>query len=354
MTTLQRHRGIGFIGATMLALACAVRAQTPPRAAPRFPAGAVWNQDISPPASADPASATMIASSVGWGQGAAGNTNFQIDFSMHVTYSSWGGVSNKPLVQNSTYYLPDCDTGYSVPVPAGGAIEGSSDYTCDYANDDCHLFVVHGDTLFESYQSGIDGSGLHSTCLVKWHLNLVYPPQGRGDGCTSADAAGFPMAPLIFNPDEVYAALHGSGTLDHALRFVLHNSRMRAGYYVRPASHLGGPYGPANAIPYGARLRLKPGIDIAGANPATEVLLATLKKYGMFLSDGGNIPLTADDGLFTTHQWDDADLAIDSHSLYGISLDDFEVMPIGTPIAIDDCVRNGFGDNVIFADGVDW
>lgn len=334
--------------------ACAGAAQTPPsRAVPHFPAAAIWNQDIST-LTPDPASAAMLIGSVAWGTDAAGSTKFQIDFSMHVLYSSWGNVSSQPLVQESGYFLPDCDTGYPVPLPAIGAIEGSANYTCDYGANDCHLYVVQGDTLFESYLSSVDGAGLHSGCLVKWHLNLVYPPQGRGDGCTSADAAGFPMAPLIFNPDEVYAAMQGGSTLGHALRFIMSNGRIRAGYYVHPASHLGAPTGSASAIPYGARLRLKPGFNVAAYNPAAQVILTTLKKYGMFLSDGGHIPLTADDGLFTTHQWADPDLAIDSSSLFGVSLNDFEVMPIGTPIAISDCVRSNYGDDVIFSDGFNW
>jgi serine/threonine-protein kinase len=154
----------------------------------------------------------------------------------------------------------------------------------------------------------------------------------------------------------VYAALQsGTGaTLGHALRFVLPNPRIRSGYYVRPASHLGGPTGPAGAIPYGARLRLKDSFDTSGYNPAARVVLDTLKHYGMFLADGGNVPLMADDGLFTVHQWSDPDIDLDSHALFGVRLSDFDVMPIGIPIAIDDCVRNGFGDDVIFADGVDW
>jgi serine/threonine-protein kinase len=333
-------------------LATLVQAQTPPpRDVPRFPAGAVWYQDISA-LTPDPNSATMTAASIGWG---TGTTAFQIDFSMHRVYASWGGVTQQPLVQEQGYYLPDCDTGYGVPVPSIGAIEGSTDYTCDYANNDCHLFIVAGDTLYESFATSIDTSGLNSLCLVKWHLNLVYPPDGRGDGCTSADAAGFPMAPLIFSPDEVYAAMQvTNGDLGHAIRFVLPNPRMRANSFVHPASHYGGPSGPANAIPYGARLRLRANFDISGYNAAAQVILRTLKKYGMFLSDGGSVPLTADDGLFTVHQWTDPDIAIDSHSLFGVALGDFDVMPLGTVYTVSDCTRNGFGDDVIFADGYNW
>lgn len=316
------------------------------QATPRFPPGAAWNQDISTQ-SPDPNSARMIAASVGWG---TGTTQFQIDFSMHTLYTAGQSVTQTPLVQEPGYYLPDCDTGLSVPLPANGAIEGSSNYRCDIANNDCHLFVVDGNTLYESYQTTVDSGGLHSLCLVKWRLDLVYPQNGRGDGCTSADAAGFPMAPLIFGPDEVYAAMQGSGDLGHAIRFVMPNNRMRRGAYVYPASHNGAPSSSSpDAIPYGAHLRLQAGFDISAYNPAAQVILRTLKKYGMFLADGGSVPLTADDGMFSAHQWTDANININSHSLYGVALGNFDVMPLGTVIAYDNsspaaqCVRNNAG-----------
>ena len=340
---------------TLLGLfgAFAVVAAPPTRFPPRFPPAAVWNQDISA-VTPDANSNTMITTSTGWGTGGAGNTRFQIDFSMHVLYSSWGNVTNRPVVPRDDYFLPDCDTGLEVPLPANGAIEGSGDYTCDAENEDCHLLVVHGDTLYESWLSDVDSQGIHSQCMVRFHLNRVYPPNGRGEQCSSADAAGFAIAPLLFSPDEVYAAMQFSqGSLGHAIRFILPNERMRAGYYVHPASHAGSPSGPANAIPYGARLRLKSSVNISGYNAASQVILRTLQRYGMFLSDGGNIPLTADDGLFTVHQWSDGNIDLDSHSLFGISLDDFEVMPIGTPIGITyDCLRNP--DDTIYSDGFNW
>ncbi len=156
------------------------------------------------------------------------------------------------------------------------------------------------------------------------------------------------MAPLITGPDEVFAAMQvSSGDLGHALRFILPNSRMRRGYYVHPASHNGAPSSTsANAIPYGARLRLHANFDISRFNAASQVVLRTLKKYGMFLADGGNLPLTFDDGMFATHQWSDANINFNSHSLFGVALTDFDVMPIGTPIAYSnsspsaECVRN--------------
>jgi serine/threonine-protein kinase len=65
-----------------------------------------------------------------------------------------------------------------------------------------------------------------------------------------------------------------------------------------------------------------------------------MQKYGMVLADGGNIALTAADDAFSQHTW--ADVGIDSHSLRGLLVTDFEVVDAGPTIPLTyDCVRNG-------------
>ena len=329
---------------------------------PRFPPGAVWNQDVSAPNLKHPSSDEMIAwlqSHGGWG---TGSTAFQIDFSMAVLHAD----ASTPTVANigypyDTYYSPDCDDPGTVPfpLPVGGTIEGSGGYSCANDSDDCHLLVVDGQTLYESYHSNVTGGGLETQCALRWDLTRVYPANGRGEQCTSADAAGYPIAPLLFNADEVYAAIQANGDIGHAIRFILPNARMKAAEYVHPATHAGNPQNTdAYAIPYGSRLRLRSTFDIDAfsGNAAVRVLLRTLKKYGMVLADGGNVPLTAEVDTYTTHKWDDAAVSIDSHSLFGIQASDFEVVVADAPIPLTyDCVRNPDGpppDN-IFADDFD-
>src|SRR5205814_1614939 len=120
----------------------------------------------------------------------------------------------------------------------------------------------------------------------------VYPPSGRGDQCTSADAAGYPIAALLFTADEVKA-----GHIDHAIRFILPNDHMRPGFYVHPATHSTNVTGAATSIPYGAHLRLKNTAaveaKIQALTPGARVVARAMQKYGMFLADGGNIALTA-------------------------------------------------------------
>lgn len=316
---------------------------------PRFPSGAVWNQDIShAPLAAD--SASMISTLQGLGGWGNGN-RFQIDFSMYVLHAAADAPT--ATVQPGGY-TPDCDSGFAFPLPPGGAIEGESGYACT-GGGDCHLLVVQGDTLYEAYTANLSGSGLQSDCALRWDLSRVYPRQGRGEQCTSADAAGFPIAPLLFNADEVAAAVAANGDIGHAIRFILPNARMAMRTYVHPATHAGGPSGPAGTVPYGARLRLKAGFDMSGYNPAARVLLRTMQRYGIVLADGGNIALTGESDRYTTKKW--ADLGITPQVLVNgdraPKVTDFEVVETGPRHALTyDCKREP-GD-FVFVDGYDY
>ena len=326
-----------------------------PSSLPEFPANAVWSRDISQ-ASVNANSASMISATGGWGNG---NT-FQIDQSMHVLHAD----ANTPMVAvvpgTDGYTDGDCEsrTNLTFPLPSGGAIEGRSGYSC--TGDDCHLLVVKGTKLYESYESNYTGGKLQSGCVVIWDLQKVYPPQGRGEQCTSTDGAGFPIAPLLFNADEVYAAIQQTnGYLPHAIRFILPNPSMAKTTYVHPASHAGAPSGASTKIPYGSRLRLKAtfNIDDFTANAAARVVLRTMQHYGIVLSDGGAIALTAESDTYTTHKW--AEFGFDEDELYleqmlvGVQLSDFEVIETGSRIPLTyDCVR--VPDDFVFIDSYDF
>ena len=69
------------------------------------------------------------------------------------------------------------------------------------------------------------------------------------------------------------------------------------------------------------------------------VLAKALQQFGMFLSDGGNVPLMVQGDQFTTHKW--AALNVDSHSLFGITPGDFDVVDLGPTVTLTyNCVRN--------------
>lgn len=234
------------------------------------------------------------------------------------------------------FYSPDCEN-VPYPVPVGGALEGEQEYQC-VSDGDCHLLVVHEptNTLYEMWRANIVGGTFHGGCAVKWDLLKTYPDNLRGEGCTSADAGGFPISAMLFSADEVAA-----GSIDHAIRFILPNPRIRDNVYVHPGTHSTGPTaGGPDAPPYGVRFRLRADFPLASLpNDGARVVAKGLQKYGMFLADAGNIALTAQSDRFTTHKWDE--FGMDSYALSSIQVTDFEVVDMGDPITWSgDCFLN--------------
>jgi hypothetical protein len=297
----------------------------------RFPATSIIYEDVSQ-APLDLNSEAIIDhldGAGGWGSG-----KFQIDFSLTILHAD-RSVTPRSFTRAAGYYTPDCDVT-SVPIPPGGNAEGSIDYAC--TDGDCHILVYQGTRLYELYNANIaDGSAAGSPfttrCEVVWDLTRDYweatsgSAYSRGDQCTSADAAGMPIAPLLVTGAELNA-----GAVDHALRFTLPNVDIRAGVYLHPGTHSGGPTGDALMPPYTSRFRLKSTFDAAGLTPGAQVVAKALQEYGMFLDDGGNIPLTVDAS---------ASAQLGSHDLSSLKVTDFEIVaPPGPAVdATSNCTR---------------
>jgi hypothetical protein len=95
------------------------------------------------------------------------------------------------------------------------------------------------------------------------------------------------------------------------------------------------------------RLRLRPNItaDVLRARPeaerganatAIEIVLTAMKTYGIMMADGssnsvGGIPFMMAGDRFSTAKW--AEIGIDSHFLFGLTVDDFEVLKPLDPTA---------------------
>ncbi len=344
-------------------------------AIPRFSSpNAIWNQDVSTAPTRtnsqlmmthlEDIAATHVQSGK-WGDN-RGNVDFQIDFSFYVMHAT-AATPTKPVVawpNAAGYYTGECENpGLQMPIVTGGGIEGTGPppaYTCNASSDDCHMLVANDSSniLYEGYNvNAVDAAGVHTRCGLYWNLSRVYPRYGRGEHCTSADGAGFPIAPLLFNADEVWAAAQSHGDLGHAIRFILGNERMQEGTHVHPSSHGTSATSDTNvnSVPYGSRLRLKStfNVNTFSTNEAVRAILRTLQKYGMFLSDGGGIPLTAESDYLDTHKWDDSDMNIDSHSLFGINPTDFDVIEAGDPISDSGGCELTPAD-FIFIDGLDY
>ena len=298
-----------------------------------FPDAAPWYQPVTD-TPIDDQSETVIGAlqAAGWGTG-----RFQIDFSLDVLQAD-AATPKQDFTPTGDFYSPDCDQ-VPVPLPDGGNVEGESGYACTNGGD-CHLLVEDREEqrLYEMWRANVSDGTFQGGCLAARDMSRVYGADGRGVQCSSADAAGYPIAPLLFSADEVAA-----GSIDHAIRFILPNESIRDGEFYAPAKHATNASGGGDeAVPYGARLRLKDDFDTSRiSDPDALVIVRELQTYGMVLADGGNIALTAQADTHTTAKW--ADL-LDSHALVGIEPSDFDLLQLegdAVPLTFD-CVRTGY------------
>jgi serine/threonine-protein kinase len=122
---------------------------------------------------------------------------------------------------------------------------------------------------------------------------------------------------------------------------------MRRLVYVHPATHsTHATSGPATAPPYGSRLRLRADYPLQSLpNEAARVVARAMQKYGILLSDGGTIALTAQSDRFTTSKWQSL---LGPHDLQALEVTDFQMVSGGQRFTYTgDCVRT----SPIFYDG---
>ena len=288
-----------------------------------------FNRDVSsaPKAADSDAIIASLKAAGGWGTG-----RMQIDFTIDVLTAD-ASTPKQTFTPTSDFYSPDCDQ-VAVPVPPGGNLEGETGYECT-TDGDCHLLVVDApeNKLYEMWRANIVNGQFDGGCLAVWNLAQTYTDTGRGDGCTSADAAGYPISPLLFTADEV-----ASGHIDHAIRFILPNDRVKRGW-TRPATHGTNTTGGSDAPAYGVHLRLRADYPIDSLpSEGAKVVARALQKYGMYHADGGNIALTAQSDRHTTAKWAGLLGPLD---LAQLKVDDFEVIDHGAVIpSSTDCTRN--------------
>ncbi len=269
-----------------------------------FASGSAWNQDVS----ALPADSQSDAYIAAIGAGTALHPDFGTQYGIpYLVVDS----STQPQAQiNLGMYGSESDPG-PFAIPANAPIETTS--------SDAHVLALDRATcwLYEIYVADVNAQGHWSgDSTALWDM-LNNASQSRPYGWTSADAAGLPIFAGLVREDEV-----ARGSIDHALRFTVANTRKA---YVAPASHWASSSTSTTRLPMGARLRLKASVDISGFSAANQVILRALKKYGMILADNGS-------NLFITGandpDWDDNDL----NALKRLTAANFEVVQMGTVV----------------------
>jgi hypothetical protein len=292
-----------------------------------------WRRDVTRSPVAAGSDAMLAATRFGHGAPA-------VDFGLKVLEIRRGTPFTP--VQFHPAFLPDSDTT-PVPVPRGGALEGETGYACA-GRGDCHLLVIDPSQrrLFELWHvtnTSPDGTGAWSAeDETVWLMDGQYGPEGRGVGCTSADAAGLSIVAGLIGVREANA-----GKIEHALRFILPNARiLNRNRWIAPATHGTDATTSHDGLPYGARLRLKPSFD-AGRVPSKggKAVIAALKKYGMFLADGGQDAFTAESSDLYAAEGLGWSGVLARDDLSALTPADFDVVDYD-PAKIrneDDCVR---------------
>ncbi len=320
-----------------------------------FPAGSPYDDDITgiePVANSAAITARMIDlhGPNGWGS----DGTMRIDASIVVVEATAGTpkLEHEPVA--GYHWPPACDTA-PVPLPIGGAAEENwefpPDLSGDYTGYDCHGFdddadchiVVHApyeDRLYEIFHGTVrPGGEFEAGCLAVWDTSAPVTSTGRGVQCTSADAAGYAIAPLLVTPEEVQA-----GDVDHAVRLVLPSDLIRGGVFYPPATHGTDTTGTADTLPYGGRLRLRADYPIEDLPEAARPIAEAMQTYGAMLADGGQIAITVQSDLFSTVSWEE--LGLEPTSLGALRADDFDVIVTGDPVATGatDCERTVIED----------
>jgi hypothetical protein len=171
------------------------------------------------------------------------------------------------------------------PIPADPIVEGGINSASDQQPyGDHHLLVVDADAcrLWEAYHVYSPGEGtwnIFGSAEFDLRSNDLRPADW-----TSADAAGFPIMPLLLRADEA-----STGTIKHALRFTIASSKIRQ-QYVWPARHLteNGTMS-TDEPPMGQLFRLKADYEIpADFDVQSKAILGAMKTYGMYIADGGS------------------------------------------------------------------
>lgn len=246
-----------------------------------FPADNWWNRDLST-APVDPRSGAFI-------QFIGPDRGLHPDFGpppYGIPYVAVDG--EQPLVPVTfTLYGDESDEGapgrplgYPIPSVArteANHVEGAAPGGGD--EGDRHLLIVDRDRwlLFETWATRWNASA------GRWEAGsgAVFD-LGRNDrrpeGWTSADAAGLAIFPGLVKAHEAM----GSEEIEHAFRVTVRSTNG----YVWPASHAAGSN--PLALPMGARLRLKPSVDLSGYAPEVQRIFRAMQRYGLIVADNGS------------------------------------------------------------------
>ncbi|HYU35720.1 MAG TPA: hypothetical protein VEW48_26485 [Thermoanaerobaculia bacterium] len=309
------------------ALAQPQRNGTLPTPLPLFPPDNWWNVDISA-APVDSNSANFISfigTTIGLHPDFGGDNPDDPPSAIYgFPYASVSAT--QPLVPLTwTLYGDQSDDGFpgrpiGYPIPEEAKtearwIEGGHPGDVDPGGDR-HMLIVDRDNriLYELFRTfwNEDENRWEAEGGAIFSLDSNFR---RPETWTSADAAGLAIFPGLIRYDEVF----GPDPIRHAFRFTVFPTKG----YVYPASHMASTSTNANALPMGARLRLKASKNITGYLPYLQKIFQAMKTYGLIMADNGTDMYIQ--GTYDT-RWDNDQL---NPAFSSLKASDFEVVQLG-------------------------
>ncbi len=295
-----------------------------PQPLPLFPPDNWWNLDISA-APVDPNSTNFInfiGAGVGmhpdFGGDAGGDDIYGMVYITVPTTQAMSPITFVEFGNQSDNTAAGRPGGYPIPVEARTQpkwIEGGPPANTNPGGDR-HMLLVDRDNriLYELYHT------FWNAGLNRWEAGsgAIFPLDGnarRPDTWTSADAAGLAILPGLVRYDEAFGAV----PIQHAFRMTTDFTRG----YVWPASHDATTSGNVNAVPLGARLRLKASKNISGYTPEVQRIFQAMKTYGLIVADNGSDMYVT--GAYDT-RWDNGVL---NPAFDDLVASDFDVIQLG-------------------------
>ncbi|HTL38333.1 MAG TPA: hypothetical protein VL326_34620 [Kofleriaceae bacterium] len=198
---------------------------------------------------------------------------------------NWNPKPESDCADASHTIVSPCDTiaQPKFPIMANPLVEGGISTASNHMPyGDHHILILDTDSclLWETYHSYYVSNAWQIFGSAVWDMrsNKLRTPDW-----SSADAAGFPILPLLLKEEEA-----SSGTIKHALRFTINTPKLR-NVYTWPATHVANDATDPAFPPYGQLFRLKASYQIpANYNVQSKAILTAMKEYGMYIADGGS------------------------------------------------------------------
>jgi hypothetical protein len=286
-----------------------------------FSSDSYWNTPLPPNAPIDPKSSAFIDFL---------NSDNSADYLRVVGTESSGGWGepifwaepSDPIykVKQTRYTLPEAfATGIRIPSEARVPNTSDAQMTIyDVAEGSVYkLQKAVYDSATDTWSAG--GGSWYATASNGLHRSFEESNDERNHG-----HRGIPPATHAVRFDQIE-----SGRIDHALKIAVNTAHQEA---VWPMTASDGDSLDPAALPQGARLRIKPSVDLNQLNlsPAARVIAEALQRYGAVVGDssGSNTNLKVENTVLEGKGWMWKDV-LSATSLQAVPFDSYEVVRLG-------------------------